>query len=841
MADNTIELALTLDESNVTSGLKNISSDLGKIEDSASSAENSLDNAFQTGKIRQYERETNKAANANKRLDRNVKQTTRSQSRNVRATNAATSALSRYIGVNNKAISGIRGVGSAMAATPFGIFIAGFVAVSTALDFLGIDLFSTNDAMNELIESTKALTAETDKLTEANEKTAQKQYIERLKAQGATVEEVAEATAKGLEKTRKKNLSIMDGLVDKNNEIIMQIASVENEVAKASGQYGDFVKEALAVRTAALEAEQAKNVALIEKLSLENQDLNTKELKQFVDAQKQKSDARKRANDQRIKEEARLSKELQAIQEKILKEEIKTRLELVIDAQQKEIEVRESQADEQIKSVNSLFDRQREILAKQIKDEAQLNTKLAALAVQQKNLITGIETDKQNDLKGIRKKYRDEDVKDFKDFLSNIVNQSLANTKTRIEIERAKFATQQEMDRKTFFEVEHTEKEITAFKQGQNEARLRNEKNLQIAILEAILKAGQAKTKLEKDLIKAQIDQLKAEVDNVGVDEGGTTESKGGFGLFKMLGIDITPEAQQAAVDELKKLGSTVLDELSKQAGQRAQIAADQIAQSDRELTRLNSNLDREIRLLENGDAANIERQKQAIAEQEELRKKAIADQKKAQQAQFAIDTASQTVNLITASTEIFKNLSAGFPYTLPLAIGAVAAMFGAFAASRVQAAKAVGLAEGGIIPLGRDDRQNTTSGYRVGDTNMFVGGGEYVTPVAQTRDSIGLLKAIHKGELTDVDLDAVHQAKNKGLTASVVKRTEVRNNGQKEVYKEVMREAIKEQTSELGKHLRTLVDKPTIFQLSNGDLVREYVDSNGNKTRLTTKAKDLG
>ena len=839
MADNTIELALTLDESNVTSGLKNISSDLGKIEDSASSAENSLDNAFQTGKIRQYERETNKAANANKRLDRNVKQTTRSQSRNVRATNAATSALSRYIGVNNKAISGIRGVGSAMAATPFGIFIAGFVAVSTALDFLGIDLFTTDDAMNKLVERTKELTAETEKLTEANEKQAQKLAIEELKARGAAIEDINAAISNARKKSSEENFKLLEDTYDKEQALLKSIGILETNIANefiSNSKKIDYKKE-LELR----EAELENTLATRRKLSLANKGLNIEEVKQDKESYDKKAALRRAANDRRIKEEARLSKELQAIQEKILKEEIKTRLELVIDAQQKEIEVRESQADEQIKSVNSLFDRQREILAKQIKDEAQLNTKLAALAVQQKNLITGIETDKQNDLKGIRKKYRDEDVKDFKDFLSNIVNQSLANTKTRIEIERAKFATQQEMDRKTFFEVEHTEKEITAFKQGQNEARLRNEKNLQIAILEAILKAGQAKTKLEKDLIKAQIDQLKAEVDNVGVDEGGTTESKGGFGLFKMLGIDITPEAQQSAVDELKKLGSTVLDELSKQAGQRAQIAADQIAQSDRELTRLNSNLDREIRLLENGDAANIERQKQAIAEQEELRKKAIADQKKAQQAQFAIDTASQTVNLITASTEIFKNLSAGFPYTLPLAIGAVAAMFGAFAASRVQAAKAVGLAEGGIIPLGRDDRQNTTSGYRVGDTNMFVGGGEYVTPVAQTRDSIGLLKAIHKGELTDVDLDAVHQAKNKGLTASVVKRTEVRNNGQKEVYKEVMRESIKEQTSELGKHLRTLVDKPTIFQLSNGDLVREYVDSNGNKTRLTTKAKDLG
>ncbi|MCP3670903.1 MAG: hypothetical protein GY814_10815, partial [Gammaproteobacteria bacterium] len=226
---------------------------------------------------------------------------------------------------------------------------------------------------------------------------------------------------------------------------------------------------------------------------------------------------------------------------------------------------------------------------------------------------------------------------------------------------------------------------------------------------------------------------------------------------------------------------------------------------SDRQLDKLNANLDREIRLLENGDAANIERQKQAIAEQELIRKQALEDQKKAQKAQFAIDTASQTVNLVTASANIFKNLSAGFPYTLPLAIGAVAAMFGAFAASRSQAAKAVGFADGGVIPLGRDDRQNTTSGYRVGDTNMFVGGGEYITPVEQTRNSLGLLNAIRKGELSDVDLTALHSAKNSGLSASIKQSKQQRNEIQKEAYKEAVKEAIQDQTSELGQYLRTL------------------------------------
>ncbi len=834
MADNTIELALTLDESDVTTGLKNISNDLGKVESSANSAENSLDNAFQTGKVRQYERETNRAATANKRLDNSVKRTTRSQSRNVRATNAATNALSRYIGVNNKATRGIGGLGVAMGATPFGIFIAGFAAASTVLEVFGIDLFGTNEAMNELTESTKKLIEETEKLNEVNEKVAQKQLIDRLKAQGKSIEEIAEATAAGTDKIRQANIKSIGELFDQENRLINQLNELRDQDVDSSSAYAELINEVRSKQIENLEAQINKTIAERTKLSLANQALNTKELQEEVDQQKKRSAIAKKNRDTRKKEEDRLAKELKAIQEKILKEELKTRLELIIDGQQKEIETRKQAAVDQENNINALFERQKEILTKQATEEEKqngsLNAKLADLAIQQKNLLVGIEQDKQNDIKAIRTKFRSEETSNFKSFLDNIINQSVENTKKRIEIERTRFATQQEIDRATFFQVERTEQEITDFKEGQNEARLRNEKNLQIAILEAILKGGQAKTKLEKELIKGQIEQLKAEVENIGIDEA----PEPGNSIFSLLGIDLDPETEKAAIDALRKIGDSVIGELSRQAQERERIAAEQVSESDRQLDKLNANLDREVRLLENGDAANIERQKQAIAEQEAIRKKALEDQKKAQQQQFAIDTASQVANLVTASANIFKNLSAGFPYTLPLAIGAVAAMLGAFAASRASAAKAVGFADGGVIPLGRDDRQNTTSGYRVGDTNMFVGGGEYITPVEETRNSIGLLKAIHKGELTDADLNAIHKAKNRGITASVTKSNTKRKDIQKEAYKEVMREAIKEQTSELGQYLRTLVNKPVVYQLPNGTTVKEYDDGKGNKGTKT-------
>lgn len=108
---------------------------------------------------------------------------------------------------------------------------------------------------------------------------------------------------------------------------------------------------------------------------------------------------------------------------------------------------------------------------------------------------------------------------------------------------------------------------------------------------------------------------------------------------------------------------------------------------------------EREKQLYEDGYANNYDaRQKdlealkaQKAQEEEELKK---AQKKKAAfaKAEFLQQTASQLGNMITSATSIFEWATAsGGPYGVPVAVAAIAAMFGAFAIAKAKAFQAIG------------------------------------------------------------------------------------------------------------------------------------------------------
>lgn len=847
MADETINIAFNIDESDATASLNNIANDLDKIEKEANSTQSSLNSTFNTTRIKQYERETNKAAASTSRLDASVKRTTRSQSRRVRATNAATSALARYAGVNSRAIGGARGFSTALAATPWGLAIAGATALVTGLEFLGVEIFNTTNELDELSEATKKLNQETQKLNEENEKLAERNIIERLKLQGATIEEVTEATNKGLLATREANRQQILDLEDQRSNLLTEIQEIEAVTIETSRGITGVLAEAQAERLKNLRAQLAqaealqenfnqKNIAINNQINASENDLEANRRKRFEDRKKR----RDKEAEQRRKQEEKLAAELLKIQEKIFKEELKVRLESITDAQEKEIEARTQAADEQEKNVRGLFERQKEILNEQATEEErsteEFNNKLAMLDQQLADLLLKIEQDKNSDIIDIRAKFFNERQDKAEEQAQKESDAAFTAAQQRIEIEREEFKQRQEIEKQKFFESERTEKAITDFQKIQQEERLKNEKELQIKLLEEILKGGRAKTKLEADLIKEQIKTLRNEIDSIGVEGDGTTPDDGGASIFSLLGLNLDPETEKAALDAIKKGGKAIIDELSKQAAERERIANEQIQASENELDRLNSQLDRELRLVENGFAANVALTQKNIEEQEKIRQQAIQDQRKAQQTQFAIDTATQTVNLVTASTEIFKNLSAGFPYTLPIAIASVAALFGAFIAARTQAAKAVGLADGGLIPIGRDDRTQTEQGYQIGNTGVYVGGGEYVMPYDQTQKYLPLLEAMRTGRT--IDLGAVHSDKTRGFEAVVVANHKSDKEARQQLYKEAVKEAIQDQTGELGGLLRQMVNRPDRLVMDDGTILETYYDNNGNRRNRWIKRK---
>ncbi|MGG5486254.1 hypothetical protein [Gaetbulibacter sp. PBL-D1] len=125
--------------------------------------------------------------------------------------------------------------------------------------------------------------------------------------------------------------------------------------------------------------------------------------------------------------------------------------------------------------------------------------------------------------------------------------------------------------------------------------------------------------------------------------------------------------------------------------------------------------LEREKQLYEDGYANNYEARQQDLENLKEQKRQEEEELKKAQKrkallakAEFLIDTVSQLSNLITASTNIFKVATDILgPFGVPVAIAAIATMFGAFAIAKTKAFQAIG------------SGQNFRTGLKQGPVNL--------------------------------------------------------------------------------------------------------------------------
>lgn len=130
--------------------------------------------------------------------------------------------------------------------------------------------------------------------------------------------------------------------------------------------------------------------------------------------------------------------------------------------------------------------------------------------------------------------------------------------------------------------------------------------------------------------------------------------------------------------------------------------------------------LEREKQLYEDGYANNYEARKADLEdlkarkkeEEEELQK---AQKRKAalQKAEFLIDTVSQLSNLITAASNIFKWAGKIPIVGIPLAIGLISTMFGAFAIAKTKAFQAIGDGGGQSFRRGIKEGALSLSGPR--------------------------------------------------------------------------------------------------------------------------------
>lgn len=125
----------------------------------------------------------------------------------------------------------------------------------------------------------------------------------------------------------------------------------------------------------------------------------------------------------------------------------------------------------------------------------------------------------------------------------------------------------------------------------------------------------------------------------------------------------------------------------------------DLISAHDEKISELEEQYDKEKEFKDEGLAYNLETLDRQIEEEKARRETAIKEkeqlERKAQQAALINDAIQQSSSLVTASAQIFKAFSS-IPFVgTALAIAAVATMFGAFAKTKIDAAKATKLYRG--------------------------------------------------------------------------------------------------------------------------------------------------
>ena len=267
---------------------------------------------------------------------------------------------------------------------------------------------------------------------------------------------------------------------------------------------------------------------------------------------------------------------------------------------------------------------------------------------------------------------------------------------------------------------------------GDKDAQKKQLRGAEIEYKEGLLELWQkdaTKTTWEIERLRNEIALLKKEASDEGEMswfeklEKKLEDKLGKKGLSK-----ITRAVQQAA--------SYVMEQFQTIAQARVDLANTMVEQSRRELDATKSTLDQEIEARNNGYANNVALAQREYLEKQRINEQALAEQQAAVEAQERLNTVQQVVSLITASANIFSSLSSiPLGVGIPIAIGLIATMFGAFAAAKVQASQLAAqtygeggteLLSGGSHQSGRDIPLGTMPDGR----ERRAEGGEYLAVI---------------------------------------------------------------------------------------------------------------
>lgn len=261
--------------------------------------------------------------------------------------------------------------------------------------------------------------------------------------------------------------------------------------------------------------------------------------------------------------------------------------------------------------------------------------------------------------------------------LAEDVRQSEADINTKYDAEVLKQTTElnqqralmlfdqtQALEASEFDLIRNSEERKTRFRLAQEKARLQK-------ILELNKAAGVKMTDAEVKTIENTIAKIDQEIEKSKGDERGNDI----YGLF---GLNLDDDQKEAISTSV----SFAIEQLNSFLDAKVQAADAAVSAADKEVDASQRRLDAELEARANGYANNVAMAQKELDVAKKNQEKALKEQQKAQKAQAAIQTIQQIGNLVSASALIWSQL--GFP----LAIPAIAVMWGSFAAAKIKAAQ---------------------------------------------------------------------------------------------------------------------------------------------------------
>lgn len=267
-----------------------------------------------------------------------------------------------------------------------------------------------------------------------------------------------------------------------------------------------------------------------------------------------------------------------------------------------------------------------------------------------------------------------------------------------------RFDQEQKLAESEFALLQTTEEEKTRF-------RLQAERDRYQKILDLNSQYGKQLTDTEIQTYENLIKKLNQEINasKNGIKQFDSIFDLLGFSIKDKDGNDITKEV----TDAINTVVDVAKDALDTWMEARLQAAEENVRLADQDVEEARSNLEYERQLRLEGYANNVETAEKELQMKKRNQQKALQQQRKIQAQQVALDSVMQASSMIVASANIWKTFSAlPFGTGIPLAIAAIATMWGSFLASRVKA-----------MQLAKDPTGSGTESYGEGTVELLQGG----------------------------------------------------------------------------------------------------------------------